>query len=450
MIAPILRQVKPTRSERVLTHKALGRVMSGDLFSPGDLPLFDQSRVDGYAIDSSLTPGTFLVSGDIAAGQVPRPVPPGHTSYISTGAMIPEGVDAVIPEEVAEVERDRLIVKSSVKRWYNVIRKAALVARGDAIFCAGTKLGPRELGLLGDLGVRTVNVLKKPSVGILAVGTELVTGSSARIRSGSKAMLEAAVQLLGAEPLWLGYVKDRTEDIARVIKEAVSRVDLLVTSGGARGGPHDVTPRAFELAGADLYRHIPAHAWGGPSFFGIIADIPFYGLSGQPDGALRAFDLFVKPTIGRMLMQNWWRPVVAISGHSGSGKTTLIRGLVELLVADGYQVGTIKHHHGVADPGDANKDTAVHRTAGARWTLLISSGPAIAVGDLSPLSFESYLMADTDIVLLEGFKGAKVPRFWLRESPDTDESLNDPDVIQQYYRPSPKLVYESIRHLFLV
>ncbi|HET7035468.1 MAG TPA: gephyrin-like molybdotransferase Glp, partial [Thermomicrobiaceae bacterium] len=322
----ILAALAPLPPERLPLLDALGLVLSEDIVADVDIPPFRNSAMDGYAVRAANTagatpehPAVLRVVGEVPAGAAPElTVGPGESVRIMTGALVPEGADAVVRfEETDELEhpgsRERVSVQRAVGRGANVRAAGEDVARGSVVLPAGTDLGAAELGLLAALNYARAPVHRPPRVAILSTGDELVPAgvplAAGQIRDSNSILLAALVKQLGAQPLSLGAARDDVDEIRRRLARARG-ADLLLTSGGVSVGDFDLVKRVLRQEGhIDLWqvRIKP----GKPMAFGCIGETPLIGLPGNPVAALVAFLQFARPAIQRMLGRVDWSPPLA-------------------------------------------------------------------------------------------------------------------------------------------
>lgn len=315
--ARIVAAVAPLPADDASLADALGCVLAEDVVSPITLPRWDNSAMDGYAVHSADiagasedAPRTLPVVGSIAAGApVPTFLLPGQAMQIMTGAFMPPGADTVVRVEdtdagsaTVQVRRDRDIGK-------NIRRAGEDVREGQVAIPAGTAIGAAQVGVLSSIGCATPRVHRRPRVAILGSGDELVeldgfaeVLAGRRIVSSNRYTLEALVRLNGGVPLALGHARDSLDAVRALLQRAVdAKPDLIVTSAGVSVGEHDHTRTAIEAMGTALDFWRVRMRPGAPLGFGRVQGIPWIGLPGNPVSAMVTFELFVRPTIRRML-----------------------------------------------------------------------------------------------------------------------------------------------------
>ena len=299
--APIL------QTESVDVTAALGRVLAEPIASRREIPPWPNSSMDGYAVRSGDTrggPTRLLVVGRVAAGALPsRAVQTGEAIRIFTGAPLPDGADAVVPQEDVEVDGDNVRVPGSVGTGAFVRPRGEDVRPGDHVLAPGQRLGPAEIGLLATLGHSPVRIYRRPRVAILSTGNELadlgVEPGPGQIPNTNTYSLTAQVCEAGAIPLNLGIAPDRLEAIEERLAWGRD-ADVLVSSAGVSVGEHDLVREALTRSGAELHLWLVSMRPGKPITFGSLGRKLVFGLPGNPVSAMVTFELFVRPALLRM------------------------------------------------------------------------------------------------------------------------------------------------------
>ena len=299
----ILAKVRPLPTERVELVASLGRVLAATVRSTRVIPPWPNSSMDGYAVRANDThPGAALtVVGRIVAGALPdRPIGTGETMRIFTGAPLPGGADAVVPQEDVDVAEPRVHLRAAAERGAYVRPAGEDVQVGDLVLEPGTVIGPAEIGLLATLGHSQVEVSRRPRVAVLSTGSELadlgVEPGPAQIPNSNSYSLMAQVMEAGGTAVNLGVAPDRLDVIAERIRRG-AEADVLVSSAGVSVGDLDLVRDALVAAGAEL------HLWkvnmrpGKPITFGTLGHRPVFGLPGNPVSAMVTFELFVRPAL---------------------------------------------------------------------------------------------------------------------------------------------------------
>jgi molybdopterin molybdotransferase len=293
-------------SEWLPTMDCLGRVLAKPVISRADLPGWDNSAMDGYALraaDLQASNGWLPLSQRIAAGHCGTPLMPGTAARIFTGAPLPEGADTVVVQEVCEPERDGVRVNAEISAGDNIRRRGEELQAGSQVLAAGTRLGPQHLGLAAGVGAAQLQVYRRLRVAVLASGDELVMPGEplgpGQIYNSNRFLFRALLQGLGCEVIDLGIVKDDREATLAALSQAAEQADLVMASGGVSVGEEDhVRPAVEQLGSLDLWR--VAMKPGKPLAFGRIRETPFIGSPGNPVSLFVTFCLFARPFIERM------------------------------------------------------------------------------------------------------------------------------------------------------
>jgi molybdopterin molybdotransferase len=305
----VLARVRPAPVEEVAIAAAAGRVLAEEALAAVDLPPFDSSAMDGYAVRASDTPGRLPVGGQSAAGSpLGRTLQAGEAVVISTGAVVPEGADAVVPVERSERDGD-VVQLGQVAAGAHVRPRGGDARSGETIGAAGQVLGPTQVGALAAVGLATVVCTRRPRVAVLATGSELRAPGQAlgpgEIYESNTTLIAAQVQSAGGEPVVLAPVADD----AAATREALERgleFDVLITSGGVSVGPHDLVRRALqELGAVEVFWRVAVKP-GKPIAFATRGETLVFGLPGNPVSSLVGFELFVRPAL--LALQGAARP----------------------------------------------------------------------------------------------------------------------------------------------
>ncbi len=299
--ALVLARAHVLSAERVPLALSAGRVTASPAHSAVDLPPFPSSAMDGFALRAADTPGRLPVVERIAAGRpAARRLAPGEAMEISTGGVVPEGADAVIPLEYVVNHDNEIEVGTAVELGANVRARGGDVRAGDPVVATGVRLGAPQLGALGAAGVAEVECVRRPRVAVLATGTELARPGEplapGQVYEANGLMLAAALAAAGAEVEQLPAVAD-DEQAHRAALERGLSADVLVTSGGVSVGPHDLVRKIERELGVEEVFWRVAIRPGKPVSFGVRADALVFGLPGNPVSSLVGCELFVKPAV---------------------------------------------------------------------------------------------------------------------------------------------------------
>jgi len=308
----ILRHLKPLETVRRPLREALDAVLAEDVTSPLDLPPWDNSAMDGYAVRSADVTGPveLEVIESIAAGQFPRkPVGPGQATRIFTGAPLPEGSDGVIRQEDTEaLPKNRVAIRNARDAGKNLRRRGEDIRKGAVALTAGTTLGPAQLGVLASLAHELPVVYRAPRVAFMGSGDEIVDLdrkadilAGRKIASSNSYTLDGMIRRAGGEPLDLGIARDTKESLREHLERArEGAVDLLVTTAGVSVGEHDLVRDVLQDLGGDLKLWRVQMRPGAPLGFGSLHGKPWIGLPGNPVSTMVTFELFVRPAIRRL------------------------------------------------------------------------------------------------------------------------------------------------------
>ncbi len=307
-ISIFLERLKQKRlePEQVQVHMSLGRVTAEDVVADNDLPPFDRSAVDGYAVRaqdtfeaSQFSPKTLRVTRDKKIGEK-------EAREIWTGNPLPNGVDAVIMLEHTKRKQDEIEVWNPATPGGNVSKKGEDVHKGQVAVKSGTRLKPHHVGLLAALGMTQIDVVKKPKVAILSTGDELVDlGHKAKanqVIDVNRLILSGMCEELGADAIDLGIARDNRSEIDARIREGTKRAGMLITTGGTSVGYDDLVPKAINQIGTPgVVVHGIAMRPAMPTALAIVQGKPIILLSGNPVAAVIGFEVFARKLILKLL-----------------------------------------------------------------------------------------------------------------------------------------------------
>lgn len=354
----VLDAVEPLAPVSMSATASYGRVPVDAVRATTDLPRFDGSGMDGFAVRgadiagaSEDRPVSLRVVGTVAMGRASeRTVASGEAMAVPTGGAVPDGADTVVPVEFCSVADDTVAVTRPVGTGDYVRRAGDDVRAGDVLVEPGRPLTAPDLGVLATAGISNVDVIPAARVGILSTGDEVVRPprplADGQIYDANAAMLSGAVVECGAVPVDLGVVADDPEALKAALHEHASDVDVFISSGGVSVGERDPVKRAFEGSGeVELYEL--AMQPGKPQAFGLFASKPFFGLPGNPVSVFVSFELFVRPALGEMMGCDLTRSEVgAIADAALEGlprKTRFVR-LSVRRDGDGYRAAPTGGH----------------------------------------------------------------------------------------------------------
>jgi len=323
-LAKIINSIQILDSEGKPLLDCLGQVLAEDVYSPFDVPPHDNSAMDGYAVQSeSITganyknPKVLRVVGEVAAGRVSDlKVGPGTAIRIMTGAFIPSGADVVVPfEDTDEIDRKQAAiskteigVRVSLAEGCNIRRRGEDIAQGELVLTKGKLLRPADIGVLASLGKSMVSVIRRPLVGILATGNEVVEINQpllpGKIYNSNSYSLAAQVLRYGGIPELLGIAPDDVQQLTAAVREGLE-CDILVTSGGVSLGDYDVVKQVLATEGNVSFWTVRMKP-GKPLAFGMFKrsdgkQIPHLGLPGNPVSSMITFEVFARPAILKMM-----------------------------------------------------------------------------------------------------------------------------------------------------
>jgi len=294
----------------------LNKILADDVYSRDNLPPFDKSAMDGYAIkseDTDLYEDGISINLEVVdlikAGESSnKELINGQAMKIMTGAPLPKGANAVIQIEKVKVHEDILYISENVKNGFNVIKLGEEIKVGDMALKKGTLIRPTEIGILASLGYSKIKVHRDPIIAIITTGDELVdlneTPKFGQIRNSNEYSLKALVLNLGLEALSLGIVEDKKDTLKNKVKEALEKADIVITSGGASVGDFDFVEQVLNEINADIKFQSVAIKPGKPISFAVIDKKLFFSLPGNPLSAITTFEEFVKPACEKMLGKN--------------------------------------------------------------------------------------------------------------------------------------------------
>lgn len=380
----ILAVFLPVDSQTVLLNHAAGRILAGDIAAETDLPLFDNSSVDGFALHKAdfACPRTLTVAADILAGKPSDIIlQPGECARIMTGAPLPSGAEAVVMVEDTDFNvripgtnaPQTVTIHKSICQGENIRHRGDDLHVGDKVLSAGRRLRAQEIGLLAMLGVADVPVYRQPRLALLSSGDELlpvdVPLTPGKIHESNSYALTALAETAGAELIWLGVAADTKTDVRTRLERAVeAKADVIVSTAGVSIGAFDFIKSVIEEDGELDFWKVNMRP-GKPLAFGKYGGVPFFGLPGNPVSAFVGFEVFVRPALEKLSglevqprphqtaylaaplesdgRESYLRAVVTeendrfmvrLTGHQGSGNIfSLVRANALLIVPSGVK-----------------------------------------------------------------------------------------------------------------
>ncbi len=302
----IVSRTRTLGSKKVSVEEALGHVLAEDIRTPGDMPPFDQAAMDGYAVGSHGYEFRVL-EGEIKAGDEPwdAPLMPGDAVRIYTGAPVPPGTYAVIPQEYVEVLNGKIKSTKVIAEGENVRPRGEEARKGETILPSGTFITPPIVGLLASMGYTHVKVIKKPKVAVITTGSELVDPTPSpppgRVVDSNMYQITATLRAWGLEVAYRKRVGDDLPSLIKAVNEALEVANIVITSGGVSVGKYDLIREVAEELGITQTFWRVAQKPGKPMFFGIKGRKLVFGLPGNPVAVSVCMYVYVKTAVRRMM-----------------------------------------------------------------------------------------------------------------------------------------------------
>jgi molybdopterin molybdotransferase len=376
----ILGHFRPLETVRRPLREALDCVLAEDVTSPVDLPPWDNSAMDGYAVRSADVTGDagqpveLDVVETIPAGHFPRKsLGPGQAARIFTGAPLPQGSDGVIRQEDTEsLPQNRVAIRKARDAGKNLRRRGEDIRKGDVVLPARTPLGPAQLGVLASIAHDLPLVHRTPRVAFLGSGDEIVDLdrkadilAGRKIASSNSYTMGGMIRRAGGEPLDLGIARDSKASLREHLERAAAAAaDLIVTTAGVSVGEHDFVRDVLQDLGGELKLWRVEMRPGAPLGFGMLDGRPWIGLPGNPVSTMVTFELFVRPAIRRLL-----------------GYTLPFRRTVPVVVAEPITLGPRLRHflRAVVQPGERGESLTARLTGPQGSGILTSMARANAL-----------------------------------------------------------------------
>jgi molybdopterin molybdotransferase len=396
------------KTQYVSIDESYGRFLSEDLIATSDVPHFDRAPYDGFAVRSIDTkeaslnnPVEFKVVDHLGAGMTSSKIIRDYEAVrIMTGAMMPEGTDAVVMFEVAKAyEKNGLpymSIKRSFKKGDNVSYRGEDAKEGEVLVKKGTLINPGIQAMLATFGYNSVPVAKKPIIGLFATGTELLEVDEelvpGKIRNSNSHMIAAQIQRTGAVVHYYGKLPDVFETCFTSIKTALEKVDILITTGGVSVGDFDYLPAIYEKLGAEVLFNKVAMRPGSVTTVAQLEGKLLFGLSGNPSACYVGFELFARPIIRKMLFSTTphlrkEKAVLEVDFPKANPFTRFVRSTF-----------SIKEGKLNATPSGLDKSNIIMSLSGANSLMILPGGTrSFKAGD------------EVEILLLEDQAGSEWP-----------------------------------------
>ena len=383
----ILSHFHPVQTETLPLRDVLNRVLAQDIQAANDLPLFDNSSMDGFAIRAvdvtAAAPGSprsLRVVADIPAGTSPTiSLVPGQAARIMTGAHMPDGADSVVPVEDTDFHDrsagttapEEVQILKSVRMGENVRPRGMDILSGEVVLYRGRQLKPQDIGLLAMLGNAKIPVYQAPRIALLSSGDELIDVDAnleeGKIRDSNSYTLAALIESIGAQVFRMGVAKDNYDSVKSLFDRAIDlQVDLIISSAGVSVGAFDFVKAVIESNGHMDFWRVNMRP-GKPVAFGNYGGIPVIGLPGNPVSAFVGFEVFVRPAVARLSgLLDGTRPIVRVKAAEqidSDGRESYLRG--EIREEDGVLVAHLTGHQGSGN---------LHSLVQANALLIIPAG----------------------------------------------------------------------------
>lgn len=382
--------VLPTEKRGILN--CAGYVLAEALHATENIPPFDNSAMDGFAVRSAdvkdaskENPAILSVVETIAAGYSPeKHVSSRQAARIMTGAMMPDGADAVVMQEVTELVGNNVKIFESVEEYENVRFTGESVKQGDCVMTHGKVLRPPEVSMLASLNCAEVTVYRKPTVAVVSTGDELTPLGEpllpGKIRDSNRYGMSAQVQNAGGIPIDMGIAPDDAAETECIFRESLAKADALITSGGVSVGEHDIVKNVLTKLGKMNFWRV-AMKPGKPQAYGIIDGKPIFGLPGNPVSSLVVFELFVRPALLKMaghtdLLRPTFKAVLAADVTNKDGRVNYMRAIL-----------TDQNGEYIAKTTGPQGSGILHSLVLANGLIIIPSGATLHAGETVDAQF---------------------------------------------------------------
>jgi molybdenum cofactor synthesis domain-containing protein len=320
--------IAPVGVERVSLGAAFDRVLAGDIVAREDHPSHRRSTMDGFAIASADGNAPRRIVGEVLMGlPPPRAIASGEALRIPTGGALPDGADAVVPQEDVRQSGETIELTESVVAGEFVTQRAEDVAAGERVFSAGRRIGGPELGVLATLGFAEVDVFRRPRIGIVSTGDELVDPDRplaiGQVRDSNRYAIAGALAAFGAEPVQLPRAADTPEALRAILAAGLEACDAIVTTGGSSVGLRDLVPQIVgEFGAPGTIVHGLRVKPGKPTLLAAVGAKPVIGLPGNPTSSLMILEAIVRPIVAALVGERDARPLAldALAGAPFPGR----------------------------------------------------------------------------------------------------------------------------------
>ena len=304
----VARETHALKPERIPLDEASGRVLAEDIVADTDMPPFDRSQMDGYAVkaaDTENAPVTLKLVGESAAGRGwHKTLKKGEAVRIMTGAPLPDGSDAVQKIELTSEDGSTVTIKEPTSPGRYIVHQGKEIKKGKVVLESGTAITPNNIAVPAAFGYAKLKVARRPRVAILSTGTEIVDIAKRpkrdQIRNSNSIMLKALCEQAGAEATILPHVGDDISDLRSQISEAARTANVLITTGGVSVGKYDLTKLALHELGAEIFFERLRLKPGKPTVFAKLKKTLIFSLPGNPVSAAVTYYLFVRPALMRI------------------------------------------------------------------------------------------------------------------------------------------------------
>jgi molybdopterin molybdotransferase len=384
------REIGVLSAVKVVLAESVGRVLREDIIADTDLPPFDRSQMDGYAViasDTKEVPAVLKLAGESAAGKGwHNNLKRGHAVRIMTGAPVPAGADAVQKVELTGETGDEVKILESAKKGQNIVRRASEIKSGAKVFRSGEVVTTNMIAALASFGYARVKVSKEPRVTIMGTGSEIVEIGKRpgldQIRNSNSVMLDVLSRRAGGKTHVLSIVRDHIDRLKNAISSAAAGSDVLVMTGGVSVGKYDHTKTALRELGAEIFFEKVRLKPGKPAVFAKLKKTFIFGLPGNPVSAAVTFHLFVRRALLRMQAA---KRADLLSGHAIVGvdvraaheRDTYLPSRLETTAAGALMAIPLKWQGSSDFIGFARADSLI----------FIPRGSSLKAGDVAEIAF---------------------------------------------------------------